>query len=98
MTKYTDALPLVTMDRREFDDLNEYSASYPTGVTLGKRWRRHDGAFDPSCPQSEWTWLLCEYVECPEDPGYLTVKMSRVRFLDEVPKGGHGPAVRVIEA
>lgn len=40
---------------------SEYSATYPTGVIPGKRWRRHDGAFDPTCKDPGW--LLCEYSE-----------------------------------
>ena len=32
---------------QEFMALDDYSASYPTGTTTGKRWRRLDGAFDP---------------------------------------------------
>lgn len=37
----------------------EYSASMPSAVVPGKRWRRHDGSFDPSWPDP--AWLLCEY-------------------------------------
>lgn len=40
---------------------SEYSSSLPTGVIPGKRWRRRDGWFDPTC--NDPGWLLCEYSE-----------------------------------
>lgn len=40
---------------------SEYSATLPTGVIPGKRWRRNDGHFDPTC--NDPGWLLCEYSE-----------------------------------
>lgn len=40
---------------------SEYSSSLPTGVVPGKRWRRNDGWFDPTC--NDPGWLLCEYSE-----------------------------------
>lgn len=40
---------------------SEYSATMPTGVIPGKKWRRHDGSFDPTVDDP--AWLLCEYSE-----------------------------------
>jgi hypothetical protein len=34
------------MTRRTFNKLHEYSATFPSGVYLGKMWKRHDGGFD----------------------------------------------------
>lgn len=45
----------------EWAKASEYSATLPTGVIPGKRWRRNDGHFDPTCDDPGW--LLCEYSE-----------------------------------
>ena len=37
----------VVLTREQFDALGEYSCSLPTGVTVGKRWKRNDHAFSP---------------------------------------------------
>lgn len=34
------------LTQKQFNKLEEYSASYPSGVYSGKAWKRHDGAFD----------------------------------------------------
>lgn len=46
-------------EAKKFAELSEYSGTIPTGVTPGKRWRRHDGvyAMDDLPP----VWLICEY-------------------------------------
>lgn len=54
-----DGLPPIHLTRAEFDALDEYSATLPTGNKPGKRWRRHDGAFDPACKKP--FWLVGEY-------------------------------------
>lgn len=52
-------LPPLHLTRAEFDALDEYSASLPTGTRPGKRWRRHDGAYDPGCKAP--FWVIGEY-------------------------------------
>lgn len=54
-------LPTLCLTRAEFDALDEYSATLPTGARIGKRWKRHDGAFDPACKNP--FWLIGEYVD-----------------------------------
>lgn len=56
-----DRLPPLHLTKAEFDALDEYSATHPTGRTPGKRWRRHDGAYHPAC--SKPFWIIGEYVE-----------------------------------
>jgi hypothetical protein len=34
------------MSKSAFDKLPEYSATMPTGVYVGKMWKRHDGVYD----------------------------------------------------
>ncbi|WP_152338585.1 hypothetical protein [Pseudorhizobium banfieldiae] len=58
-------LPGLHLTRAEFEALDEYSATLPTGTTPGKRWRRHDGAYDPDCENP--FWLIGEYD--PDDDG-----------------------------
>lgn len=66
-------LPPLRLTRAEFDALPEYSATLPTGTTPGKRWRRHDGAHDPSCNKP--VWMVGEYD--PEDDGKgSTIKVN----------------------
>lgn len=38
--------PILRLTYQQFKDLPEYSATNPTGTTIGKRWKRYDGAHD----------------------------------------------------
>ena len=51
-------------------ELPEYSGTRPTGVTNGKRWRRHDGVYarDGIPP----VWLICEYEVFEQTQTYVT--------------------------
>lgn len=74
----TEAHPTVKLTRREFDGLLEYSATLPTGKTIGKRWKRdlnayrqryvsHLHAFDGSAVAAPLgsDWWLGEYAPDP---------------------------------
>lgn len=64
------------LTQSEFDALPEYSASYPTGTTPGKRWKRHDGAHDREFISRGGVpkWQVLEYdPECPDDAMTITV-------------------------
>jgi hypothetical protein len=71
------------MTRRTFDQLNEYSASNPTGAYEGKMWKRHDGKFDyiflvrGGMPE----WLLCWYGRS-EKPGYVSNNSRKIILVD----------------
>lgn len=82
------SLPPMRITMKEAVALPEYSASNPTGVTVGKRWRRHNGVHDMEffhrggIPR----WMICTYEEIPGDTKYvrngryravITVKMGR---------------------
>lgn len=58
---FYETLPPLHLTKAEFDALDEYSATMPTGTTPGRRWKRHDGAFDPSCRKP--VWIIGEYGE-----------------------------------
>lgn len=53
------------LTKAEFDALDEYSASLPTGTTVGKRWKRHHGAHDRAfiAGGGQPTWMIGEFVE-----------------------------------
>lgn len=70
--EFYESLPPLHMTRTEFDELDEYSATHPTGVRVGKRWKRHDGAYDPACKKP--VWIVGEYVELFGRPNCVTVK------------------------
>ena len=55
--------PRLHLTPRQFDDLPDYSASYPTGTTPGKMWRRLDGAFDHAFIQAggQPYWMVMQY-------------------------------------
>lgn len=62
-------LPRMRVTPQEFERLPEYSCSYPTGTTPGKRWRREDGAYDHQFKLSggKPVWMIGEYD--PDDDG-----------------------------
>ncbi|RWC91701.1 MAG: hypothetical protein EOS72_03330 [Mesorhizobium sp.] len=57
------------LTQAEFDALDEYSATLPTGQTPGKRWKRHDGAFDREFLDAggKPVWLIGEFGEVSAD-------------------------------
>jgi hypothetical protein len=58
--------PRISITCREFKQLDEYSASVPTGVYVGKRWRHEVGAFDHKwkAEGGKPFWIIREYIEC----------------------------------
>lgn len=48
----------LTLTARQFDELPEYSCSFPTGTTIGKRWKRKKNY----CDESEG-WIVGEYYD-----------------------------------
>jgi hypothetical protein len=63
------ALKALHLTRAEFDALDEYSATLPTGTTPGKRWKRHDGAYDRAfiVAGGKPKWMIGEFD--PDDDG-----------------------------
>ena len=57
-------LPVISLTADEMQRLPEYSATIPTGKTIGKRWRRRmteRSAWDRNgCGKTLW-WVVCEY-------------------------------------
>lgn len=69
-TSDDDPFPVVPILLKEFYELPEYSASLPTGVTVGKRWRRWSGS----------QWFLGEYFDIGE-PNRVGIRWSRALIL-----------------
>lgn len=72
-------LPPLHLTLSEFEALDDYSATLPTGAKPGRRWKRHDGAYDPACTTP--VWIVGEYQEIPGDP--IRVK---IQWFIPVPK------------
>ncbi len=60
-------LNAIVMLRRDLEKLPEYSASLPTGTTIGTKWRRLVGSM----------WWIGEYV-ASRTPGYVDIRWQRV--------------------
>jgi len=62
-------LPRLRLTPAQFFELPEYSCTYPTGTTTGKRWRRLDGAHDHSFIRrgGKPQWMIGEYGEPTPD-------------------------------
>ena len=69
----TDLAETVTLTRKEFADLPEYSLSAPTDVKIGKAWKAFRNG----------RWCRCEYVPTPNEPGYADISVQRIRILEE---------------
>lgn len=67
------------MCKRVFLELQEYSASNPTGVYEGKMWKRHDGAHDTEflAKGGKPIWLLCWYGPSG-NPGYCSINSRKI--------------------
>ena len=79
----------VRLTRREFDELPEYSASVPTGTTIGKRWKRRVGPHE-----GPPTWQMGEYQE-DSDPDKVRIAWSTIVLA---PLAGQGSGVIKMDA
>lgn len=83
------SLPSLRITMQEFKRLPEYSATSPTGVTPGKRWRRHNGAYDQAFLRAggKSRWVICEYQEAPDDyiimTNYLYTNRGEAKRIDQ---------------
>jgi len=69
-------LPTVQLTRELFDKLGEYSCSLPTGVIIGKAWKRKVNYYD-----ERDGWLLGEYESHP-DPTKAIIRWSRIEIIE----------------
>ncbi len=85
----------IYLTQKEFDDLLEYSISQPTGVTLGKEWKRRNyvfkakggvfnaGMLPPGVELIEMRWFHCKYVKSKKE-GYLDTEMKFIKVVGEL--------------
>lgn len=72
-------LPRLRLTPQQFEDLRDYSASYPTGTTPGKMWRRLDGAFDHAFIRAggQPYWIVMQYD--PAAPSDVEIEAMKAR-------------------
>ncbi|MCJ2051669.1 hypothetical protein [Methylobacterium sp. J-070] len=73
--------PRLRLTPQQFENLSDYSASYPTGTTPGKMWRRLDGAFDHAFIKAggQPYWMVMQYdPTAPSDAEIEHMKASGV--------------------
>ncbi len=63
----------ITLTEAEFDALPDYSCTIPTGVIIGKRWKRGEPFGRPT------RWFMGEYREyVPPDPEKVRIAWSEI--------------------
>lgn len=65
----------VVLSVKEFQNLGEYSASLPTGTTIGKRWKCDDSKWKR--PGPEPMWWMGEYID-HADPEKVGIKWRKI--------------------
>ncbi len=68
---------VVHLGRDYFRDLPEYSTSIPTGVTIGKRWKRRI----PAVPNEPGWWLMGEFVAVKGRTDVADITWKRVEII-----------------
>ena len=86
------ALPPMRVDMDVATRLPEYSMTNPTGVTVGKTWRRHNGVFDHEFKRQGGVprWVICRYEEAPDSyqmTNYLMSSTGKPVLIDGDAKG-----------
>lgn len=82
--EWIDELPTERIKARVFFALPEYSATIPTGVTIGKRWRCLVGAHDPYF-RGKPRWVIREFVAV-ENPKMAGIAQYRPIIIAERPR------------
>jgi hypothetical protein len=74
------ALPPFAITYTEAKKLSEYSATNPTGVVVGKMWRRDSGAYDEGFKRKggKPRWVICRYEEAPPKLDKRTGRMLKM--------------------
>jgi hypothetical protein len=72
------------MSRATFEQLAEYSGTFPTGVYEGKMWKRHDGLFDQAfrARGGKPEWLLVWFGYCDE-PKMVSNNFRKILIVEE---------------
>jgi len=88
------ALPVLSLTAEQMQRLPEYSATLPTGKTIGKRWRcrlTERSPWDPKGCGKTLGWSVGEYAELsPEDQKKWPGEIAILWFLPAVDDGQPG--------
>lgn len=71
----------VELTQGELDGLSEYSCSEPTGVVMGKRWKKNVHAYNPAARGLPPAWLMGEYSQGSAPDKYRT-QYRRVQVVE----------------
>lgn len=71
------------MTKPAFEKLAEYSATYPSGVYIGKMWKRNDGLFDQNYRErgGKPEWMLCWYGESDQGAGFCSINTRLILLV-----------------
>lgn len=70
------------MTQETFDQLAEYSCSFPTGVYPGKMWKCNVGAFNHKVKPEDRYWQL-RWFGHHEDPAYVSNNYRTILILNQ---------------
>ncbi|ULH17401.1 hypothetical protein MF271_18955 (plasmid) [Deinococcus sp. KNUC1210] len=70
--------PVLELTQTELDDLLQYDHTLPTGVVIGKRWKRNVSRW-----YKDWPWSVGEYTResGPQHPGETDITWYAVRIV-----------------
>lgn len=70
---------MVTLTYKEWEALPTYTCSEPTGLTIGRRWKRAYTGRGSSFHDTPWSerWWLCEVFPDP-DPAYVQTRRREI--------------------
>ncbi len=71
------ALPTITLSQSQFEELPEYSMSYPTGTTYGKKWKRKVKTADGN----GFEWWMGEYYDIGKEDK-VGMKWRTIQILE----------------
>ena len=66
------------MTQEEFNNLLDYSCSLPTGVIIGKKWKRRKHYGDESKG-----WLLGEYLKHDTEENKISIRWSEITIEED---------------
>lgn len=67
------------MTRATFKEIKDYTASRPTGLYVGKMWRRNEAYKENGVFSDNWMLYYCDH---HNDPGYVSIRAIKIFLLD----------------
>lgn len=79
--KGPNGYPTALIYRDDFQRLQEYSCTVPTGVYVGKRWKCNLNVYAPAEPN----WIMGAYETAAHDPSMCALRWYDVMLVDRSP-------------